>query len=181
MSTDNQQKIIQDRFAELPESVQLAVTDASVEKKLRALSEKYKLHLDQWVLLENEIMLTLLGLEEPQDMAENVAREVEVDKELAQQIVNDIAVQIFQPIREQLQGTLQKTGDRRETVEVPTIGTDQAQKRQEAIDTLLKKEKLPREDAEEKTAPTDSTAYKPGQSSAERHDVQEDPYRESIE
>jgi len=60
--------IMEERFAELPTSVQKAVTDASVEQKLRKLAKKYKLHLDQWILLENEIMLTLLGFEEPKDI-----------------------------------------------------------------------------------------------------------------
>ena len=158
-----------------------AVKGAEVEKKLRALSSKYKLHLDQWVLLENEIMLTLLGLEEAENMAANIAKEGGVDTELAQQIVNDIAVQVFRPIRQQLQGTVGKKGDRRETVAVPVMGSNNDEKRQEAIDVLLKKKVPEEETSAEKNAPTDSAAYKPGQSSAERQDVQEDPYRESIE
>ena len=182
--TNNYRDIIKEQFEELPESVQAAVEDAGVEKKLRALSEKYKLHLDQWVLLENEIMLTLLGLAEPEDMVANVAKEVGIDKELAQKIVNDIAVQVFGPIRAQLQGTLRREGDRRETVEVPIMGGTNEQKRREAIDTLLKK-KTPEQDANttdaEKTAPTDSAAYAPGQNSMERSNVQDDPYRESID
>lgn len=157
MDQDEHDKLIQERFAELPESVQQAVSDASVEKKLRALAEKYKLHLDQWVLLENEIMLTLLGIEEPEDMAKNVAKEVNIDEGLAQELVNDIALQIFKPIREQMQGTLDRESIQRKSV--PTTPVEPAAKR----------------------APSDSSAYKPGENSNERRDVQEDPYRESIE
>jgi len=157
-----QEQIIQDRFSELPEAVQNAVTDASVEEKLRALAEKYKLHLDQWVLLENEIMLTLLGLEDPEDMAKNVAKEVNIAEELAQEIVNDIAVQVFKPIREQMQGSLDSEATNRE---VRPVG--QSTETKVASTT-------------EKAAPSDTTAYKPGESSLERRDVQEDPYRESI-
>ena len=146
--------VIQERFAELPASVQAAVTDASVERKLRALAEKHKLHLDQWVLLENEIMMTLLGIEQPENMAKNVAEEVNIPLETAQSIVSDIAVQIFKPIREQMQGKLAHEDIARETVPVEQKTT--------------------------KTGPSDTTAYKPGESSAERSDTQEDPYRESI-
>ena len=110
--------VIQERFAELPASVQAAVTDASVERKLRALAEKHKLHLDQWVLLENEIMMTLLGIEQPENMAKNVAEEVNIPLETAQSIVSDIAVQIFKPIREQMQGKLAHEDIARETVPV---------------------------------------------------------------
>ena len=146
-------QVIQQRFAELPPAVQAAVTDASVEKKLRALAAKYQLHLDKWVLLENEIMMTLLGIDEPENMAKNVAEEVGVSQDIAQQIVNDIALQIFKPIREQMQGKLDHEATERDVVPVKP----------------------------QKTAPSDTTAYKAGENSAERRDVQEDPYRESIE
>lgn len=158
MEQEQYDKVIQERFAELPESVQQAVNDASVEKKLRGLAQKYKLHLDQWVLLENEIMLTLLGLEEPQNMAKNVAKEVNIDEDLAQQLVNDIALQVFKPIREQMQGTLDRESIQRKSVPTNT-GAQQVEKR----------------------VPSDSSAYKPGENSNARRDVQEDPYRESID
>ena len=155
-------KLIQERFAELPKAVQDAVTDASVQQKLRALAAKHKLHLDQWVLLEDQIMLTLLGIEEPEKMVQNVAREVGTTTEIAQKIVNDIALEVFKPIREQMQGALDHgQNDRKSTATQQT----------NAPDATL----------QAKVAPTDTLAYKPGESSAQRRDVQEDPYRESTE
>lgn len=153
-------KIFEERFAELPEAIQKAVTDASVEKKLRALSAKHKLHLDQWVLLENEIMLTLLGLEDPKEMAKNISKEVGIEKNLAQKLVNDIAIEIFKPIREQMQGTLDSEAIKRKIVPVG---------QKENAHTTVKK-----------VAPSDTSAYQAGQKSVDRNDVQEDPYRESI-
>ena len=153
--------IVQQRIDELPESVQQAIADAEVEKKLRALSAKYKLHLDQWVLLEDEIMMTLLDLQEAEDMTRNIAKKVGVERELAQQIVNDIAIQVFQPIHKQLRGELDRDALARGTVDVgqSPAGTTQP----------------------EKEGPSDNSAYIPGQNSLERRDVQDDPYRESIE
>ncbi len=153
------EKQIQERFAQLPPAVQQAITDTSVEEKLRGLSAKYKLHLDQWVLLENEIMLTLLGLEEPKNMVKNIATEVGVSDEVAQKLVNDIAQQIFKPIREMMQGTLSRDALTRSAVRTSDNESS----------------------AQEKRAPSDTSAYQRGQSSSERRDVQEDPYRESIE
>jgi Glu-tRNA(Gln) amidotransferase subunit E-like FAD-binding protein len=161
-SDEHDDTLIRERFAELPQAVQQAVVDASVEQKLRALASKYKLHLDQWVLLENEIMLTLLGLEEPENMVANVAKEVHIDTERAQKIVNDIALEVFKPIREQMQGELNSEAMRRK--KVPAGGT--------TADTGV---------PVAKAAPSDTTSYKPGESSTERRDVQEDPYRESID
>ena len=149
---------IAQRFAELPAAVQEAITSTNVEEKLRGLSAKYKLHLDQWVLLENEIMLTLLGLEEPEDMVKNIATEVKISNDVAQKLVNDIGQQIFKPIREAMQGSLS-----RDALARGNAGASGG------INT------------QEKRAPSDTLAYQRGQSSVERKDVQEDPYRESIE
>ena len=108
------------------------------------------------VLLENEIMLTLLGLEEPEDMAKNISKEVGIDDDTAQKLVADIALQVFKPIRERMQITL---------------GNDSVRK------TATPTTHVP----ETKSAPSDTTAYKTGEKSSQRRDVQEDPYRESLE
>jgi len=151
--------LVEKRFAELPEAVQDAIQNADVEQKLRALSAKYKLHLDQWVLLENEIMLTLLGLEDPQNMANNVAKQVGIKQDLAQKIVNDIAIEVFRPIRKEMQNALSSKGRDSDNIVMKDASTT----------------------TEKKVTPSDTSAYKPGVSSLERKDVQEDPYRESID
>ncbi|MAJ97491.1 hypothetical protein CL644_01205 [bacterium] len=152
---ENIEALIEKRFSELPEAVQEAVSDTRVEKKLRELASNYKLHLDQWTLLENEIMLTLLGLEDPENMAKNIAEEVGIAEDVAQKLVDDIAMQVFKPIREKMQTHLDSESLQRETVS-PSKNT-------------------------RKASPSDTTAYVIGQKSNERFDVQEDPYRESID
>ena len=166
MDQQEHNAMITKRFSQLPDAVQQAVTDASVEKKLRTLAQKHKLHLDQWVLLENEIMLTLLGLEDPENMVGNVAKEVGVDEASAQKIVNDIAREVFNPIRETLQRSL--THDTRKRPSIP-VGAGAR------TTPPLKKVQS------QKTAPSDTSNYRLGESSFERRDVQDDPYRESIE
>jgi hypothetical protein len=174
-------EIIDKRIAELPPVVQRAIEDASVEKKLRTLAQKHKLHLDQWVLLENEIMLTLLGLAEPEEMAGNIAREVRIDKDVAEKIVADIATQVFQPIRAQLRGEMSEEESERR----PLQGASKTEPLASAKDTL--KSSIPPGEPqiapkpEGKKAPTDSTTYAPGKTSMERRDVNEDPYRESTD
>ena len=63
--------------------VQDAITSADVEKHLRELANIQKLHLDQWDLLENEVMLTLLGLQPIEDLQKNIKDSVEVTDEVA--------------------------------------------------------------------------------------------------
>lgn len=146
------QQTIQERFGELPKVVQHAITDSNVAHTLQRLSQKHKLHFDQWELLENEIMFVLLGLEEPEDMAKNVAQELSISEEAAQPIVSDIVQEVFVPIRKLIQHS--SSTPERETYS-PNAPT--------------------------KRAPSDTTAYKTGEVSSARKDVQEDPYRESIE
>lgn len=172
----NIQQELAERFAALPKSVQDVVTSADVEKKLRALSQKHKLHLDQWVLLENEIMLTLLGVEDPEDMAANIAKEVRVTPEVAQAIVADIATLVFAPIRQALQQGIPGDALTRQTT-TNTVQSDAAglvmpnQQNTDAQEPLTTKQK-----------PTDLSgpAYQSGTSSTARKNVVGDPYREPV-
>lgn len=91
------------RFKELPEKVRQAITSADVEGHLRQLSEKHKLHLDQWALLENEVMLTMLGFQKTTDLAKNIAREVSIQEDAAEALAADISATVFAPIREELE------------------------------------------------------------------------------
>lgn len=100
------QQIIAAQFKALPETVRNAITSANVDAQLRAMEKKYGLHVDQWALLENQIMLTVLGLAEPGDLVAGVSREVNIPTELAQTIVDDVAVTVFKPIREELERQL---------------------------------------------------------------------------
>lgn len=176
----NIQQELAQRFAELPQSVQNAVTSADVEKKLRALSQKHKLHLDQWVLLENEIMLTLLGVEDPANMAANIAKEVRVTPEVAQAIVNDIATLVFAPIRQALQQGIPGDALNRKTT-TNTVQSDSA-------GLVMPNENDPDASGQgvglaTKREPTDLSgpAYQAGTSSTARKNVVGDPYREPVE
>lgn len=175
----NIQQELAQRFAELPQSVQDAVTSADVEKKLRALSQKHKLHLDQWVLLENEIMLTLLGVEDPADMAANIAKEVRVTPEVAQAIVADIATLVFAPIRQALQQGIPGDALNRQTT-TNTVQSDAAglvMPNQQNTDAQEQQEQLIT-----KQKPTDLSgpSYQSGTSSTARKNVVGDPYREPV-
>ncbi|MBV9159745.1 MAG: hypothetical protein JO019_04080 [Candidatus Kaiserbacteria bacterium] len=93
---------LSERFKSLPKIVQDAITSASVEQHLRALAETHKLHIDQWALLENEVMLTLLGFQKTEDLAGNIAKEVGIDAEAARALADDISKVVFEPIRGEL-------------------------------------------------------------------------------
>lgn len=94
------------RFKELPQKVRDAITSADIEAHLRQLAEKHKLHLDQWALLENEVMLTMLGFQKTADLAKNIASEVGVQEDVADALAADISQNVFAPIRDELEKAL---------------------------------------------------------------------------
>ena len=99
--------ILKERLSALPPVIKDAISGAEVENHLRQLSDKHKLHLDQWQLLENEVMMTLIGMQPAEALEENIKKEVGLDENLAKEIANDIALEVFDPIRKEMERQLE--------------------------------------------------------------------------
>src|SRR3989338_1632195 len=112
-------------FAKLPKVVQRAITSADVGKQLRALAEKHKLHLDQWETLENEVQLTLMGVQPSEELAANIQSEVGLDSVVAQALAADISTIIFEPIRQELERQLETPGPTSEETTVAEAASTQ--------------------------------------------------------
>lgn len=182
---DTSDTTIQERFVRLPKVVQDAITSADIEAHLRELSTSHKLHLDQWQLLENEVMLTLLGFEQPENLASNIQKEVGISAEDAQSLAQDISTVVFEPIRQKLEQELEHPDAQATTVTATeAAGTEIiAQENAEAAAPpsapAVQPATPPAPSPNIKlTRPSDSTAYKPGEASTERKTVHDDPYRE---
>jgi len=102
MENVNIHSMIREQFAKLPPKLQEAITSVEVAEKLRALSQKYRLHLDQGQILENETYMVLLGIEEAGNYEENLKKELGISSEIAKNIANDAAKEIFLSIRNAL-------------------------------------------------------------------------------
>ena len=193
-------KDIHERMAQLPKVVQDAITSADTEKHLRELSELYKLHLDQWQVLQNEVMLTLLAFQESDDLAKNIKDEVGVSDEIATALAADISRIVFEPIREELERQLNhpdaqaKTETGVESMAAQAL-SDEAQASTEAASVPVVaapavaptpvSAPVPAPLVPPPTAPETkavrapiSDAYKTGEASSERKDIHNDPYRE---
>ena len=105
---------IKAQFAKLPKVVQDAILSAQIEKHLRSLADKHKLHLDQWQTLENEVHLTLLGIQPAEELAENIEKEVNLPKDVAMALAGEISRAIFEPIREELERQLERPEEKSE-------------------------------------------------------------------
>jgi len=168
------------RFNELPKVIQNAVTSADVEKQLRVLADTNKLHLDQWQLLENEVMLTLFGFQPAEELAANLRADLDISAELASSLAADISKIVFEPIRAELERSLDnpQAADA-QTSAVEEVGRQAIAAEKAAAGPPVAPATPPQEPNTEKVvrAPV-SESYKAGETSAARKSVHDDPYRE---
>ena len=107
MSTSPEvEQALKERFLALPKVVQDAMLSADVETHLRGLSGKYKLHLDQWQKLEDEVMFTLLGIKSADQLLSTIETTLGMSETEALALTTDISHTIFEPIREQMEREL---------------------------------------------------------------------------
>ena len=174
------------RFNELPLVVQVAIKSAEVEKHLRELADTHKLHLDQWQLLENEVMLTLLGFEEPESLQANIKNEIGVTDEIAKALADDISYTIFAPVREELERQVVHPD-----AKAAQVSDIDALRRQTLADDTRPPSGPPKAPVLPSTPPAPppagkverapiSTSYKAAAPSKERKSIEGDPYREQI-
>ena len=95
MEETNIHTMIRDRFSKLPPKLQDAITSTEVAGKLRALSQKYRLHIDQGQILENETYMVLLGIDQAEKYEGNLKKELKISSENAKNIAKDVAKEIF--------------------------------------------------------------------------------------
>lgn len=67
-----------------------------------SLMTKYGLRVDQGGVLEREIMLLLMGIENPTEFTKSLDEEAHLDQKTINSISQDVNNQIFMPLREQL-------------------------------------------------------------------------------
>jgi hypothetical protein len=169
------QEEIKKRLAALPQVVQDAIANIDAEKQLRAVSNNHKLHIDQWAILENEVMLTLLGFQDPVKLPANIEGEVGVTAEEAEALAKDISTIVFEPIREELERQLEHPDAKAEKVTDTEIAGQQALA---AENTGVAPATPPPPKPTEKSirAPI-SSAYTSQQTSTHRKSIVDDPYR----
>ncbi len=181
METGNKQlnDKLQARFTELPKVVQDAITSAEVEHHLRRLADTYKLHIDQWQLLENEVMLTLMGFLKPEELEGNIKHDVGLDAEVSKKLADDISTTVFEPIRAELERQLEHPDAK--AVQLSTMDASRKQMLSEEGKTATAPATPPaaKPDGKAQRAPFSET-YAPKATSVDRKAVEGDPYREQL-
>ncbi|HEY4527366.1 MAG TPA: hypothetical protein VJK53_06025 [Candidatus Paceibacterota bacterium] len=175
------------RFRELPKVLQDAIHSADIEAHMRILADQHKLHFDQWQLLENDVMLTLFGFQDPEDLAENFRDDLGVDQATADSLAEDVSNIVFAPIRAELEKGLQFAVEAEESDGSSTVPGAEAAVVAEhplaqivpAIAPILPGTPPPPPPETRAVRAPISESYSAGQASHERKIIEGDPYRES--
>ncbi len=96
-------KIIEEQMTKLPADVKEAIISIDYESRLREITKRQKLLIDQAGKLEMETTLVMIGLEPISDYISNLESHLELSTERAQEIASDVNENIFKPIRQSLE------------------------------------------------------------------------------
>lgn len=91
-----------DFYKKLPKDLQEAILSVDSAEKIRAIGEKYHLAIDKMGEMADETGLVMLGLTSPREFIPNLASRLNVDKEMARKIAEEINSQVFVRVRESL-------------------------------------------------------------------------------
>jgi hypothetical protein len=83
----------------LPPVIRAYLAQGTYSVVAQNLMKKYSLRIDQGGVLEREIMLLLMGIENPEEFTQTLLEEAKLDQSVVNSIVQDINTQIFMPLR----------------------------------------------------------------------------------
>lgn len=105
------QDALMDRFERLPKTLREAISSIETADNIQEIGEKYKLHIDQVGKLGNETGLVMLGFTRPYLFPAKVAQALNIPREDASKIAQDINDKIFSQIREFIQSPISENID----------------------------------------------------------------------
>ncbi|OHA89603.1 MAG: hypothetical protein A3C70_02505 [Candidatus Zambryskibacteria bacterium RIFCSPHIGHO2_02_FULL_43_14] len=91
-------KLIAEQLKTLPPSLQQAISAVPWKALVQEIGKANTLDTEQIVSLEQETMLVVYGLENPNDYVSNIIKEVGVSEEVAYTIAGSVVDKIFEPI-----------------------------------------------------------------------------------
>ncbi len=175
-------KALAERFSSLPKVVQDAITSADVQKHMRDLAEGHKLHVDQWQVLENNVMLTLLGFQPVADLTKHLQKDLGITEEVAAELAGSISSFVFTPIRGEMERSLEHPNATPESVtQVEAVRTQELQNATpSAAPAPVTPATPPAPGPEGKAVRASVAPTYAGSASHERKTIEGDPYREQI-
>ena len=97
------QKILSERFQELPANLQQLLTSEHLRSVLNTLVTQHKLSNAQAVILSNEVTMVLLGFSDKDDFTKQLGTALtECSETIRQQIVTAVEAEVFTPFEREL-------------------------------------------------------------------------------
>ncbi len=93
---------ILETYKKLPKDLQDAIFSVDTAEAIRKIGEKHKMMIDKIGILANETGLGMLGLVHPNQFIVRLSVRLGTDKDISREIAQDINLQIFSPVRENL-------------------------------------------------------------------------------
>lgn len=100
---EEMKKIIEERMAKLPSDLKSAISSIDLESAFSEITKRNRLLIDQAGILQNEILMTVLGIEPLANFVSNISRELSIPSEKALEIAKNTDELIFKNIRSYLQ------------------------------------------------------------------------------
>lgn len=100
--TEQNQKIIVERFNSLPQKIKDAITDSGWEQKIRMIAVKHNLVVGDAYILETNTLLVMLGIIDYDEYHDTLKKEINLSEEHITNLVNDINEKIFYEIKHEL-------------------------------------------------------------------------------
>jgi len=93
---------IETMYKNLPNDLKTVFFSANKDETIESIGRKYNLAIDKIGDLANEAGMVMLGVTHPNDFIGNLADRLEIDKEKARAIAQEINEQVFKKVRESL-------------------------------------------------------------------------------
>ncbi len=197
----NSEQIIKETLKTLPSDIRQAIANTDLAGEFKKIAEKHGLLLDQNGSLQTETLLVMIGLRPSSDFVDNLKKNLDISRNEATSIAEDVNKEIFYSIRQSLQQIqleehkedeverevqptlhtedIEKAG--KFTLENPPVGTTQYNEKKIDKEALLNKIQDPEIITADHllTTPIAET-LKVEEKKVESKSYTSDPYRESI-
>jgi len=98
-------KIIEDKFKQLPEEIQMAMTSTDVTKLIKKIGDRHGLRIDQESILYDLTSYVMLGLIPSKEFVKTLSKEAGVEELTSKKIAEDINMEVLSQIKSGIQAT----------------------------------------------------------------------------
>jgi hemin uptake protein HemP len=96
------EQAIAEAFAQLPASLQTAMTEVDWGTAIQHMGKKYSLSIPQLGKLDTEVLLVMLGLTDDKEFPRMLSQELNLESETVSKLVQDLNSSVFQPIQDRV-------------------------------------------------------------------------------